>query len=313
VAHGGGQWAYRLTSDNIQEYCGFRLSHTLIGKIAVQTAGELEERIQDHPDMRKDFQQAKGEVEFYSDGVFVHIRNEDGKAEWCETKTGAYAKREQGESATPEEWGSRDLPEPTVVSAFAAIESKEEFQERCQRERRRLGVGGVTSTLGDGAKWIWALVFWLFGRTMECLDIYHAAEHIADCSKVLYGAGETATEWLERMRLVLLSEGVAGMERELLQLLETISKKKKDKARREAVSSLLEYFRNNRDRLNYRERLLQGRAIGSGLIEGACKNLVGKRLKQTGACWRKERANKIAILAALLYSNQWKYCWKTST
>jgi len=32
---------------------------------------------------------------------------------------------------------------PTVVSAFAAIESKEEFQKRCQDERRRLGVGGV--------------------------------------------------------------------------------------------------------------------------------------------------------------------------
>ena len=277
------------------------------------TADELVERTQENPDIRKEFQEAKGEVEFYTDGVFVHVRNDDGKEEWCEMKTGAFAKRERGESATPEEWSTRDLPEPTVVSAFAAIENKEEFQERCQRERRRLGVGRVISTLGDGAKWIWSLVLFLFFKTAECLDIYHAAEHISDCAKVLFGSGEAAKEWFERMRLVLLSEGFEGMERELSQVLESISKKKRDKTKRATVSSLLEYFRSNKDRLHYRDRLAQGRAIGSGLIEGACKNLVGRRLKQTGACWRRERANKIAVLSALLYSDQWKYCWKMPT
>jgi hypothetical protein len=73
-----------------------------------------------------------------------------------------------------------------------------------------------------------------------------------------------------------------------------------------------EYLQNNADRLPYARRLSEGRAIGSGLIEGACKNLVGRRLKQTGACWREERANKMAIICAALYSNQWKYSWKNS-
>jgi len=43
------------------------------------------------------------------------------------------------------------------------------------------------------------------------------------------------------------------------------------------------------------------------------RNLICFRLKQTGACWRKERANKIVILAALLYSDQWKHAWNNST
>lgn len=309
IALGNAQWSYRATSDNLQAFCGFRLSHTTTGKIAAQTADELAERMQDNPDVRAEFQKAKGEVDFYTDGVFVHIRNDDGEAEWCETKVGAFVKRELGASATPEEYASRVLPEPTVVSAFAAIESKGEFQKRCQRERRRVGVGGVKSTLADGAKWIWSLVFLLFGRTMECLDIYHAAEHISDCGKVLFGAGEGATEWFERMRLVLLSEGYLGMERELLPLLQSVPRGKK----RKTVRLLLRYFRRNKERLHYCERLLAGRAIGSGLIEGACKSLVGRRLKQTGACWRKERANKIVMLAALLYSDQWKHCWNMST
>jgi len=84
------------------------------------------------------------------------------------------------------------------------------------------------------------------------------------------------------MRLVLLSEGFAGMERELRSL------EKLNKDKQEAVESLLDYLGKNKERLHEAERLAAGRAIGSGLIEGACKNLVGRRLKQTGACWKIE-------------------------
>ena len=83
-----------------------------------------------------------------------------------------------------------------MVPAFAATESKAEFQERCHKERRRLGVGGVLSTLADGAPWIGSLAEAVFGKTEECLDIYHAWEHVSDCGKVLYGEGESFTSWL---------------------------------------------------------------------------------------------------------------------
>jgi hypothetical protein len=79
------------------------------------------------------------------------------------------------------------------------------------------------------------------------------------------------------------------------------------------VDSLLEYFRNNSERLNYCERLASGRMIGSGLIEGACKNLIGRRFKQTKSCWRIERANKMAFTCSLLYAEQWKNAWKNTT
>jgi hypothetical protein len=303
VARCCGLWSYRLAAENLQEFCGIHLSHTTIGKLAGHTAEEIAARMQDNSDVRKDFQKAVGEVEFYADGVFVHIRNDFGKAEWREFKVGAFAKRRRGAFALPSEWHTRRLPEPTVVSAFAAIVDKEGFLELCQSERRRLGVGGVSSTLGDGAKWIWNVSQTVFGKTDECLDIYHGAEHISDCGKVLFGETQASKEWFERMRLVLLEEGFLGVEREL-NLLSGLKEKQQ-----ESVDSLLEYLRNNSGRLNYAQRLVAGRAIGSGLIEGACKNLVGRRLKQTGACWREPQANRIAILCGLLYSNQWSYAW----
>ena len=101
------------------------------------------------------------------------------------------------------------------------------------------------------------------------------------------------------MRLVLLSEGFAGMERELSAL------KDLDVDKQKAVQSLRDYLNKNKERLRYAERLAAGRSIGSGLIEGACKNLVKRRLKQTGACWLVPRANRMAVICATLYSNQW--------
>jgi hypothetical protein len=306
-----GLGAYRVAADNLAELCGIPLSHTTIGNIADETAAEMAVILASSPVFREIFQKAKGKVECYADGTCVHIRNTDGTHEWRDMKTGALAKREVGSSATPEEYGTRELPKPTVVCAFAAIENTEEFQQRCQKERRRLGVGGVSSTLGDGALWIWSLAESVFGKTEECLDIYHVLEHVSDCGKGVYRDAATSKSWLERMRLVLLSEGFAGVERELNSLLGEWKGTSK-KAQRESVGALLKYLGRHAGRLNYCERLATGRVIGSGLIEGTCKNLVGKRLKQTGACWRLERANRIAILCATLYSNQWKLCWKAT-
>jgi hypothetical protein len=52
----------------------------------------------------------------------------------------------------------------------------------------------------------------VFGKTEECLDIFHGAEHISACGKEVFGETQGATDWFERMRLVLLSEGFAGVE-----------------------------------------------------------------------------------------------------
>lgn len=309
VGRSVGFWSYRLAADNLYEFCGIRLSHTLLGDLAQKTAGEIAAELPSRIDLRDDFQDAEGEVEFTVDGTCINTRDSEGKPEWREMKVGLLSKRPCGESATPLEWNRRELPEFSIVSAFAALENKEEFQERCRAESRRLGVNEVTSALGDGALWIWNLVLFVFGKTAECLDIYHALEHVAACGKILYGNGRDFTEWLDRMRSVLLSDGFAGMDRELSSLL---ASGKLSLGQCVAVKSLHKYLDHNRERLPYCERLAAGRAIGSGQVEGACKNLVGRRLKQTGACWRVHRANRLAVLCSLLYANQWKPYWGNS-
>jgi hypothetical protein len=42
------------------------------------------------------------------------------------------------------------------------------------------------------------------------------------------------------------------------------------------------------------------------MVEGACKQVIGRRLKQTGARWKVRRADRMASLCGLIYSDLWE-------
>src|SRR5438552_1642354 len=68
----------------------------------------------------------------------------------------------------------------------------------------------------------------------------------------------------------------------------------------------------HRGHTDYAGRLAEGRSIGSGMVEGACKQVVGRRLKQTGARWKVRRVERMAALCAVQASDQWEAYWATA-
>ncbi|GHT34663.1 hypothetical protein FACS189427_02390 [Planctomycetales bacterium] len=125
------------------------------------------------------------------------------------------------------------------------------------------------------------------------MDIFHVSEHISGCGKALFKDEEQQRCWFEDKRMLLLRKGFCGVNAELVQ---EYKSGLYDEEQQSAIGSLQDYLFNNRNRLSYSERLFAGRAIGSGVVEGAC--------------WRLRQAEKMTVLCAALYSNQWKYCWK---
>ena len=59
----------------------------------------------------------------------------------------------------------------------------------------------------------------------------------------------------------------------------------------ESLRRVRDYFLDYSERLCYRERLWEGRAIGCGQVEDACKSMIGRCLKQMGARWKMRRLN----------------------
>ncbi len=225
-------------------------------------------------------------------------------------KVAIFSKRPLGDAATPEDWATRKLPAPCSRVAFAAIESSDRFGRRWKQWARRLGIRETSNVtvLSDGAKWIEEGHQKHPRGAAGVLDIFHAIEHNAKTSRIVFGAWtDAASQWLNEGRQILISPGWPGIS----EFIEATRRRFRSKPKRDSLNALHNYLSAHSDHLHYVERLAEGRSIGSGQIEDVCKNLIGRRLKQTRARWRVRRVNRTAGLCALMYSQQWNLYWNT--
>jgi len=306
ITYVGVEKSFTKAAETLKRLCGLKISHVTISKLCNEEALKMDEWMKLSEEVQKEFIAASGNVEVTMDGTCVNTT--DGAKE---VKVGMISKRRRGQGVSPERWGNRttqELPDIETCVAFAAVEECGEFQKRVNFWRRQLRLGATSdiSALGDGAVWLWNIVREVFGKVRECLDVYHGLEHVSDTGKVLYGEKtKEYKQWQEATTLEFLESGFEEIEKRLNRL----EQEERTDKEKESLRQLRGYLENNRERLGYRERLAEGRAIGSGQVEGACKNLIGARLKQTWAKWKLERVNRMAILCSLRYCDLWDKYW----
>lgn len=227
---------------------------------------------------------------------------------WRDVKVAVFACRERGQPADAAAWDRRDLPAPAVRSVVAAVEEASAFGERCAAEARRLRLTepAALSVSGDGAEWIWNLSGRHFPGAAENLDIHHGVEHVTAAARRVFGEGTAQTQAAaEGGRTRLLEDGYWGIV-EWIGVLGASLPAGEDGA---SLGTTLNYFAEHQGRLNYALRLRRGQSIGSGLIEGSIKQLVNRRLKQTGARWKVEHVGPLVELCALANSPEWNAHW----
>ena len=282
--------------------CGWKVSDETIRHACAAQSQRIVAFRENSPTVAQVFAEAAGDVEFQSDAAKVNTTGG-----WRDMKIGIFARRERGEPATPAQWDDRPLPAPTTRAAFAAIETIDDFAPRWSQWAARLKIEDPSeiTVLGDGAEWIWNAATRQFGDCHQVLDISHAAEHIDTAAKGLFGETEAAKTWLDAGRQRLLSDGWVGLCDHLGQTLAADH----NLAGHAALDGLTSYFAVHTERLNYCHRLYTGQSIGSGMVEGAAKNLIGRRLKQTGARWDVGNVNNLAQLCCLTYSDHWDLYW----
>jgi hypothetical protein len=298
VTLAGASWSFDCAARNLRELCGWSVCDNTIRAVCHEQAPEVSRWQGEDPRAHESFHKASGEIEFTTDGTMINTTRG-----WREMRLGIFAKRPRGLPASAQEWERRKLPDTTVRTAFAAIEASAPFGRRWTRWTHRLGIQDTTkvSVLADGARWIWDESAQHLPGATEVLDIFHALEHVAAAAKTLYGEGTAqAKAWHEEIRAILLTKGWPGV-RACLARTRAATRKP---AGRKALDKLAGYLGRQPEHLCYATRLAAGLSIGSGQVEGACKNMIGRRLKN-GARWRVRRANRMATLCALLYSDQW--------
>ncbi len=159
--------------------------------------------------------------------------------------------------------------------------------------------------IGDGSKWIWNIAKYHFPEAVHIVDWYHAEERLWSVGRSVYGEGTTATKkWVKR-RLNHLAKGKVDL---VISSLSKLSSSNPEVV--ENIEGNITYFTNNKERMRYNEYREKGYHIGSGIIESACKHVVGQRLKQAGMTWSVEGADAIIQLRILWKNGEWDTFWK---
>jgi hypothetical protein len=156
--------------------------------------------------------------------------------------------------------------------------------------------------LADGAAWIWNLAAAQFPTAIQIVDFWHASEHLWTIARACC-AGDDATqaaaaaqEWVHARQAELKADEFDAV----LSAIEAWAPA--TAAERETQTTERHYFTSNRERMQYGAFLKRGYHIGSGVIEAACRHVVGSRLDQVGMHWSAEAGEAMVALRGAICS-----------
>jgi len=301
----GSMCSFESATRKLEQLCGIRTSNDTIRRVCDEEGQRARQWLDESAEPVRHLAEASGHHEFYTDGVKVNTT--EG---WRELRLSVLSRRVAGVPAEPTQWEHRPLPAPTARLAWGVIADCEQVGAGWQQISQRMGLDQAPQVhvLADGAKWIWDQAARRLPRhnTHWCVDVYHVSEHLHAAGKALFDQPAAAKTWAEQALHTALAHNGPTLIRQLQAQRETLSK---DDARRTPLNQLIGYLSDNADSLWYRDRLRRGLAIGSGLIESACKTIIGGRLKINSARWRVHRAEHMAALRCLEYADLTETYW----
>ena len=161
----------------------------------------------------------------------------------------------------------------------------------------------------DGAPWIQGVISGCLPaeKTTAILDFYHAAEHVHQARRAVYGeSSEAGTAWAGRIIQGMLE----GNFDDWWQMIVETRARVRAVSKRKALDGLMEYLLIRKEKIAYGRFRAQGFKIGSGPTESGCKS-EARRLKGVGMRWTAENAQSMLALESLHQSNLWKTYWNS--
>jgi hypothetical protein len=285
---------FRQAAEKLQALLGRKLSANTVNRLSQQAgslanAMEQQAALQVQTDRHAMASLEAGRLYSYADGAMVHRL--DG---WHEVK--ALQCRWQDAQGR---WQARHIcrneqAEPFTDFAWACMHV-------CGLENARQSV-----LLGDGIPWIWNHLAPIADQAVQIVDWYHAKEHLWKLAKVLHGEGTAACQaWGEELETFLWNADHQA----LTDKLKSAHARLRSPAKRAAIDELLGYLDRHRSRMNYRQYREQGLMIGSGPIEGDCKNLIHARMKRGSPRWSDKGCQCMLSLRCAYANHEQNLLW----
>jgi hypothetical protein len=200
------------------------------------------------------------------------------------------------------------IRDPASTTYTGAIETAEEFGKRLYLEAWNRGWSRAQKkvVIGDGAEWIWNLADQHFPGAIQIVDLYHAREHLWELARRLHPNDSVAQKtWMKIHQKRFLDKGKIEKLVASLRSIPSTHPELLDKLRTEA-----DYFESHAARMRYPKFRKQHLFVGSGVIEAACKTVIGSRLKRSGMFWTVPGANAIIALRCCNLNGRFENYWE---
>jgi hypothetical protein len=201
---------------------------------------------------------------------------------------------------------------PVNKRLWGTFHSRRAALEWARREATRRGfppdTDKVVQIVIDGERCLRNGLQELFPNAIFTLDLCHAQERLWRAGRAFYKDGsEELARWVEPLNALLLEGRVEELLKRLREAHASIPRRGANtKSKRETLEEQIRYLDDRREMMRYGKYRQADLVLATGVIEGACRCVVGERLDCSGMRWKREGAEAVLRLRCIELNGEWE-------
>jgi len=202
---------------------------------------------------------------------------------------------------------------PINRKLYASFAPKRHASAVVRREATKRGFGPGSGKLiqivTDGHPDLATYATEYFSEAMHTMDVMHVIEKLWTAGECWFREGtDSLRQWIEAQKERLYAGNVDEIIAELCQRRHAIAVTGPgNKGKRERLLSVIGYLRKRVHQMPYDQIIKQDLELGSGSVEGAVKNIIGKRYDHGGMRWIEERVEAVVQLRCIEANGDWDH------
>jgi hypothetical protein len=180
---------------------------------------------------------------------------------------------------------------------------------RVQATRRGFGpeTDKTVQIVIDGERCLRTQLQKQFPHAIFTLDLRHAQERLWKTGRLFHEEDSPELEqWVAPFSQLVLGGRMDSLRKRLMKILKSIPLRGPNtKKKRETLTEQIKYFEERKEMMRYDKYHREDLVLATGVIEGACRYVIGERLDCSGMRWKLEGAEPLLQLRCIELNGDW--------
>jgi hypothetical protein len=200
---------------------------------------------------------------------------------------------------------------PINKKIWGQFGKRQEAMQWAREQATRRGFGPQTDKViqivVDGERCLRKQLQALFPIATFTLDLRHAQERLWKAGRLFHEEDSAELEaWVKPLNELLLAGQVDRLLTRLRKIQSSVARRGPNtKAKREGLQKHIDFYESRRDMMKYDEYHREDLVLATGVIEGACRYVIGERLDCSGMRWTLAGAEPLLQLRCIELNGDW--------